>query len=111
MQSFNALRERQKKTATPYKIYTWLPVAINTIISLCRFDAVPLVEGAAAQMGVSFDEAARYVRTCIVALDVAIDGTWCAAHACPERPSHPLPGAPGYVRPRVSATGGMFISS
>ncbi|OJT15058.1 UDP-glycosyltransferase 88A1 [Trametes pubescens] len=61
MQSFNALRERQKKTATPYKIYTWLPVAINTIISLCRFDAVPLVEGAAAQMGVSFDEAARYL--------------------------------------------------
>lgn len=62
MESFNALRERQK-AATPFKIFTWLPVAINTILSLCRFDAIPLVEGAAAQMGVSFNDAARYVRT------------------------------------------------
>lgn len=67
MESFNALRERQK-IAAPFKIFTWLPVAINTILSLCRFDAIPLVEAAAAQMGASFNEAARYVRTRILAM-------------------------------------------
>lgn len=62
MESFKTLRERQK-IADPFKIFTWLPVAINTVLSLCRFDAIPLVEGAATQMGVSFNEAARHVRT------------------------------------------------
>ncbi|EIW53235.1 UDP-Glycosyltransferase/glycogen phosphorylase [Trametes versicolor FP-101664 SS1] len=60
MESFNALRERQK-IATSFKFFTWLPVAINTILSLCRFDAIPLVESAAAQMEVSFNEAARHL--------------------------------------------------
>ncbi|KAH9848125.1 UDP-Glycosyltransferase/glycogen phosphorylase [Lenzites betulinus] len=61
MESFNTLLEHRKVLTTPFRVYTWLPIAINTVLSLCRFDGVPVVEAAASQMGVSFNDAARHL--------------------------------------------------
>ncbi|KAI0634587.1 UDP-Glycosyltransferase/glycogen phosphorylase [Trametes polyzona] len=59
VESFNALRKRRGNLPTPFKIFTWLPVAINSVLTLCRFDAIPLVEASAAQAGMTFNDAAR----------------------------------------------------
>ncbi|KAI0357719.1 UDP-Glycosyltransferase/glycogen phosphorylase [Trametes cingulata] len=59
VEGFNAFRQYRETLPTPpFKIYTWLPVAVNSVLARCVFDAIPLAEAVSASMGISFDEAA-----------------------------------------------------
>lgn len=60
VEPFNALH-RSKDAA--YKIYTWVPISTDSLLTLFRKDLIPDAEAAAALQGTSFDEEAHKVRT------------------------------------------------
>lgn len=98
MESFNTLLEHRKVLTTPFRVYTWLPIAINTVLSLCRFDGVPVVEAAAAQMGVSFNDAACHVSPSNGrAAQYVTDRVVCVADTRSNWAGCDAPGVAGYV--------------
>ncbi|KAI0349914.1 UDP-Glycosyltransferase/glycogen phosphorylase [Trametes cingulata] len=59
VQSFTAIHKSRETSLTPFKIYVWVAVATDCVLSLFREDRIAQAEASAALHGTSIDEEAH----------------------------------------------------